>query len=76
MKDVILPNLAEGVKKAVVSFWHVEVGEKVNKGDDLVEMMTDKAAFNVPSPVSGVLTQILAEEGAEVAVGEKIAVVR
>jgi len=75
MADVKLPELANGVEKAVVSFWHVVVGESVSEGDDLVEMLTDKATFNVPAPVSGKVIETLAEEGQEVKVGDVIAVI-
>jgi pyruvate/2-oxoglutarate dehydrogenase complex dihydrolipoamide acyltransferase (E2) component len=75
MADVKLPELADGVNKAVVSFWHKDTGEDISKGEDLVEMLTDKATFNVPSPLSGKVKEILAEEGQEVAVGDTIAVV-
>lgn len=75
MRDVILPELAKDMENAVVSFWHFEIGEEVSEGDDLVEMMTEKATFNVPAPVSGKLTNILAEEGQEVSVGDVIATI-
>lgn len=75
MGDVILPELAKEVDKAVVSFWHFEIGEDVSEGDDLVEIMTDKATFNVPAPISGKLMNILAEEGQEVRVGDVIATI-
>jgi len=75
MADVKLPDLAEGVDKAVISFWHKEIGEQISEGEDLVEMLTDKATFNVSAPFSGKVTGIKAEEGQEVKVGEVIAVV-
>ncbi len=73
MVEVKLPELAEGVDKAVVSFWHKDAGESVKEGDDLVEMLTDKATFNVPSPATGKLESTLVEEGEEVKVGDIIA---
>jgi pyruvate/2-oxoglutarate dehydrogenase complex dihydrolipoamide acyltransferase (E2) component len=73
MSEVILPELAEGVDKAVVSFWHKDIGDMVSKDDDLVEMLTDKATFNVPSPFSGKLVSLNAEEGQEVNVGDVLA---
>lgn len=75
MTDVKLPELAKDVDTAVVSFWHFEIGEEVSEGADLVEMMTEKATFNVPVPVSGKLINILAEEGQEVRVGDVIATI-
>ncbi|MDD5504506.1 MAG: lipoyl domain-containing protein [Candidatus Omnitrophica bacterium] len=73
MTELKLPKLAEGIDKAVVSFWHKDIGEFVEKGDDLVEMLTDKATFNVPADASGTLISRDAEEGQEVRVGDIIA---
>lgn len=75
MADVILPELAEGVEKAVLTTWHSKVGDKIAKGDDLVEMATDKASFNVPASVSGTIKKLCAEEGDEVKVGQVLAVI-
>ncbi len=76
MYEVKLPDLGEDAgDEATVSVWHFEEGDEVAQGDDLVEMTTDKATFNVPCPVSGVLSEILAEEGDTVQVGEVLAIV-
>ena len=71
--DFVLPKLGEGIDEATVSFWMCEEGGNVNIGDDIIEMLTDKATFNVPAPVSGVLKDILVKEGDIVKVGQKIA---
>ncbi|MBI2447608.1 MAG: hypothetical protein HYY56_07450 [Candidatus Omnitrophica bacterium] len=73
MKEVVLPELAEGVNEATISYWHFEEGEKVEEGADLVEMMTDKATFNVPVPSTGTLTKRMFEEGEVVKVGAVLA---
>ena len=73
MVDVKLPTLAEGVNKATLTYWHKMVGESVKAGEDLAELATDKATFNMPSPASGVLKEALAGEGTEVSVGQIIA---
>jgi pyruvate dehydrogenase E2 component (dihydrolipoamide acetyltransferase) len=73
MKDVTLPPLAEGVDKANVSYWHKAAGDTVKEGEDLVELVTDKATFNMPSPASGTLKEIVKLEGEEVKVGEVLA---
>jgi pyruvate dehydrogenase E2 component (dihydrolipoamide acetyltransferase) len=73
MVDVVLPELGEGIEKATVSYWHVQVGDAINEGDDLVELTTDKATFNVPAPASGKVAAILKEEGDEIKVGEALA---
>ena len=75
MTKVILPELGEGINKATVSYWYFQEGQQVKEGEDLVEMTTDKATFNVPCPVVGTLTQILFREGDEVPVGETLAII-
>ena len=72
MVKIVLPQLSEGVQKATVSYWYFKIGEKVNAKDDLVELTTDKATFNLPSPCSGVLTEILALEGTTANVGDTL----
>ena len=57
-----------------MSFWHVDVGDTIKEGDDLVEMVTDKATFNVPSPATGTLVEIKAEEDELKTVGDLLAI--
>ncbi len=71
--DVKLPPIAEGVSKATVSYWYRSVGDPVKEGEDLVELVTDKATFNLPSPASGALKEILVKEGEEAKVGGTLA---
>lgn len=75
MTEVRLPELGEDVKEATVSFWHFEKGGKVQEGQDLVEMTTEKATFNVPAPASGTLSDVLVEEGDVVKVGQVLAII-
>ena len=75
MTKVVLPELGEGIDKATVSYWYFKEGEKVNEKDDLVELTTDKATFNLPSPCTGILTEILFHEGDSVNVGEVLAII-
>jgi 2-oxoglutarate dehydrogenase E2 component (dihydrolipoamide succinyltransferase) len=75
MNKVILPELGQGIEKATVSFWFFKEGDTVKEKDDLVELTTDKAAFNLPSPCSGRLTQIFFHEGDPVNVGEVLALI-
>jgi len=70
MAKIILPELSEGIHKATVSYWYFKVGEKVSEKDDLVELITDKASFNLPSPCSGTLAEIISPEGTVVKPGE------
>jgi len=75
MINVTLPPLAEGVDKAGISFWFRQPGEDVKTGEDLVELVTDKATFNMPSPATGKLSQILVNEGDSASVGQVIATI-
>lgn len=75
MIKVTLPELGEGITKAIVSYWYVPAGQAVKKGEDLVEFTTDKATFNLPSPASGKLSEIFSPEGQSVNVGEAIATI-
>jgi pyruvate/2-oxoglutarate dehydrogenase complex dihydrolipoamide acyltransferase (E2) component len=69
--EVKLPSLGEEAgNEARVSFWYVDVGEDIEEGEDLVQMLTDKATFDVPSPASGRVSALLAEEDQTVKVGE------
>lgn len=73
MTDVTLPPIAEGVSKANVSYLHHKVGDSVKEGEDLIELVTDKATFNLPAPASGVIKEVLVAEGDEVKVGQVLA---
>ena len=75
MTKVVLPELGEGIDKATVSYWYFQEGQKVNEKDDLVELTTDKATFNLPSPCTGILLEIFFREGDTVNVGEALAVI-
>jgi len=75
MTDVMVPALGESVSEATVSTWFKKVGDTVAQDEMLCELETDKVSVEVPSPVAGVLTEILAPEGTTVAAAAKLAVV-
>jgi len=75
MKEVILPDMGEEVKEATISFWHHDEGDKVTQGEDLVEITTEKASFQVAAPVSGVLSKISAGEGEVVKSGQVLGII-
>tara|TARA_B100000586_G_scaffold255654_1_gene217915 strand:+ start:1276 stop:2601 length:1326 start_codon:yes stop_codon:yes gene_type:complete len=68
-EKIIVPALGESVTEATVSKWLKSVGQKVDSDEPLVELETDKVNVEVPSPLSGVLEKIAAEEGDIVQVG-------
>ena len=70
---VMVPTLGESVTEATVSTWFKKVGDSVSQDEMLCELETDKVSVEVPAPAAGVLTAILAAEGATVAAGGKLA---
>ncbi|MCA8882018.1 MAG: 2-oxoglutarate dehydrogenase complex dihydrolipoyllysine-residue succinyltransferase [Rhodobacteraceae bacterium] len=72
--DVMVPTLGESVTEATVSTWFKKVGDSVQQDEMLCELETDKVSVEVPAPASGVLSEILAEEGATVQANGKLAV--
>ncbi|MDA8372125.1 MAG: biotin attachment protein [Nocardiopsaceae bacterium] len=64
-----LPDLGEGLVEATVLEWLAEPGERIERNQPLVELETTKSAVEIPSPHSGVIVRLHAEEGAVVQVG-------
>ena len=75
MTDVMVPSLGESVSEATVSTWFKKVGDAVKQDEMLCELETDKVSVEVPSPVTGVLAEIIAPEGTTVAASARLAVV-
>jgi pyruvate/2-oxoglutarate dehydrogenase complex dihydrolipoamide acyltransferase (E2) component len=69
MAEFKLPDLGEGVAEAEIDRWLVKEGQEVSEDDGLVEVITDKATAEIPSPFSGVVARIHVGEGEVVAVG-------
>jgi 2-oxoglutarate dehydrogenase E2 component (dihydrolipoamide succinyltransferase) len=73
--NVLVPRLGEGVEEVTVTKWLKAVGDAVNELEPLLEVNTDKVDTEIPAPVSGVLLQVLLEEGVVAKVGELLAVI-
>lgn len=73
--EIKVPELAESITEGTIAQWVRKVGDRVEKGEFIVELETDKVNAEIISEEAGVLTQILAEEGDTVLVGQVIAVV-
>lgn len=73
MADVVMPRLSDSMEEGTILAWMKSVGDEVAVGDELVEIETDKANMVYESDVAGTLTEILAEEGATLPIGEVIA---
>jgi 2-oxoglutarate dehydrogenase E2 component (dihydrolipoamide succinyltransferase) len=75
MTDVMVPALGESVSEATVSTWFKKPGDVVKQDEMLCELETDKVSVEVPAPVSGVLAEILAPEGATVAANARLGII-
>ncbi len=73
--DVTMPQLGETVTEGTITKWLKAVGETVAVDEPLFEVSTDKVDSEVPSPVAGVVTEIVVPEGDTVAVGVRLAVI-
>lgn len=73
--DVMVPALGESVTEATVSTWFKKVGDSVAVDEMLCELETDKVSVEVPSPVAGVLAEIVAPEGTTVDAKARLAII-
>ncbi|WP_308214933.1 biotin/lipoyl-containing protein, partial [Mycolicibacter terrae] len=73
--SVQMPALGESVTEGTVTRWLKKEGDTVEVDEPLLEVSTDKVDTEIPAPVSGVLTKIIAEEDATVEVGGELALI-
>ncbi len=71
--ELKVPQIGESVATAFIAQWFKKPGEYVEEGESIMEVDSDKASLEVPSPVSGVVLELVADEGDEVGVGSTIA---
>ncbi|MGM8214057.1 dihydrolipoamide acetyltransferase family protein [Bacillaceae bacterium W0354] len=72
VEKITMPQLGESVTEGTIGSWLVNVGDHVNKYDPLAEVMTDKVNAEVPSSFTGVIKELVVQEGETVSVGELI----
>jgi len=72
MQHFLLPDLGEGLTEAEIVAWHVAPGDEVTLNQVLVDVETEKAVVELPSPYSGRVVEVLAREGETVTVGAPI----
>jgi 2-oxoglutarate dehydrogenase E2 component (dihydrolipoamide succinyltransferase) len=75
MIEIKVPELAESITEGTISQWLINIGDKVTKGDSVVELETDKVNIELNAEYSGVLTKVLKEPGDIVEVGDVIAII-
>ena len=72
IKEIVLPDLGEGIESATISEIPLGVGEQVKKDDVLLVLESDKASMEIPSDYDGKIVEVLIEEGKDVATGEPL----
>jgi 2-oxoglutarate dehydrogenase E2 component (dihydrolipoamide succinyltransferase) len=73
--DVVMPQMGESIFEGTITKWLKKPGDRVEKDEPLFEISTDKVDAEIPSPVSGVLSEIRAQEGETVEVNKVVAVI-
>ena len=71
-REVVMPEL-QGAEEITIGAWSKKVGDHVEEGETLLEALTDKVNAEIPSPVSGVVEELLLREGEAVKPGQPIA---
>ena len=68
MIDVIMPQMGESIVEGTLTRWLKKPGERIERDEPLFELSTDKVDTEIPSPASGVLAEILVQEGTTVSI--------
>ena len=71
--DVIMPQMGESIAEGTLSKWLKKVGDAVKRDEPIFEISTDKVDAEIPSPVAGVLAEVIVSEGQTVAVQTVVA---
>jgi len=73
--DIKTPTFPESIQDGTIATWHKKQGEYVERDEHVVDIETDKVVLEVVAPASGVLSQVIKQEGDVVKSGEKLAVI-
>jgi len=73
MVEVLMKTISPDVQEAMINYWHIEEGDYVEKGQDLVEISFDGTNYKMMSPATGTLAEVYFDAGVTVPIGEIIA---
>src|SRR5687768_18587447 len=71
--EVPMPQMGESIAEGTVSVWLKKVGDRVERDEPIMEISTDKVDAEIPSPIAGVLAEVVVSEGQTVEVGTVVA---
>ena len=74
--DLVMPKMGESIMEATILKWHKQVGDAIKMDETMLEIATDKVDSEIPSPVKGVIEEILYQENDIVPIGKVIATIR
>jgi pyruvate dehydrogenase E2 component (dihydrolipoamide acetyltransferase) len=74
--EIIMPRMGETVDEGTVNEWYKQVGDPVAEGEPLLEIGTDKVDTEIPAPATGLLAEILVQQGQTVPVATVLGVIR
>ena len=74
--NIIMPQLGETVAEGVVTKWYKKVGDAIKADETLFDVETDKVSTEIPSPVAGIVAEIVVAEGVTAKVGATLAIIR
>jgi len=72
--DIVVPATADGSAEVTVASWLKDMGSSIKKGEDLVEMTTEKITLYVTAPADGMLQEIYVQVGEKARVGQVIGI--
>jgi len=75
LEEVTIPDLEEHVDSVSISFWHIDAGDLLEAGDDLVDIIVKKRIVTIKASSSGMLNEIFFEEGDEALIDEVLATI-
>ncbi len=75
MTKIILPELGEGITKATIACWHAKIGDDLQEGQEVCEVVTDKASFVIEAPAAGKLRSIAIAQGEAGDVGSVLGII-
>lgn len=73
--EIVMPQMGESITTGTITKWHKAAGDKIALDATLLEISTDKVESEIPSPVEGIIVEILYPEGATIDVGKPIAII-